>query len=205
MNKGEQGMFTRDQRYECNHQFNCMVCGQPITQQYYPNDCICCDCVDKGFDHTFIAGEPIVIASKEVQLKYDEYGNDRALMAEYGQVDFEGTDDRRPVYAIKEEKRMFGFSVTYKHAGAVYDNAMFGSSPTLDAVIAARDKEVAYYVQLGCTIVHSEIVEICGVCKGERRILCNHKAHKHTWAKPEKCKKVCKACNGEGRLRVITA
>lgn len=112
MIKGDMVMFTKEQRYGCDHEFNCMVCGQPIVEQYYPNDCICCDCVDKGFDHTFVGGEPVVIASKEVQARYDEYGNDRALMAQYGQVDFEGEDDCRPVYAVKK-------TVYCEHCGIV--------------------------------------------------------------------------------------
>lgn len=72
-------VWTAEQRYTCNHQFDCMVCNQPIVQQYFPDDCLCCDCIDKGYDSTFVDGEPVVIEptlTKEVMEPTDKFTYD---------------------------------------------------------------------------------------------------------------------------------
>jgi hypothetical protein len=53
--------WTIEQRYACTHEFDCMVCNQPIVEQYFPDDCLCCDCIDKGYDSTFTNGQPVII------------------------------------------------------------------------------------------------------------------------------------------------
>jgi hypothetical protein len=53
--------WTVEQRYACKHEFDCMVCKEPIVEQYFPDDCLCCDCIDKGYDSRFENGQPVVI------------------------------------------------------------------------------------------------------------------------------------------------
>jgi len=61
--------FSKEDRYPVAHvEFDCMACGSMITEVYFPTDCLCCDCIDKGYDETWENGQPIIIEPTEIKV-----------------------------------------------------------------------------------------------------------------------------------------
>lgn len=80
-----------------------------------------------------------------------------------------------------------------------------GYEETLDKAVAAMQYYIDYYKGIDEIIRETSMTQECDICHGYGETYCTHKTHnRHGYAfVPERCRKVCETCKGDGRFPVV--